>query len=781
MALGLFQYSNVENKCGNVLDYVLFSEPCALDVSSSPSTLTAAAEKSESDERFHYPIEWEMIFANKKVNNSTSSLSPIRSFKRADFEQINQLWTNFDVNLIHMANTIDDAEKYFYDNMTKCIDQHVPLITPKNFGSNHPPWFDRELINLKNKRDKARKRIKERHNTRDYDAINEEFTRYHDRRVTEYQSEQNRLCKTNPKKFWDFVNSHRHSKGYPERIEYDGKESSNEFEAAQMFNEFFATVFTDEDSNFSIGDFLQDRNIVDEAIEEITTEEVLHELQSIDVTKGVGLDGIHPLLLKNCATSLANVICALLNKSIELGEVPTIWKKMKIIPIHKSGNRNLVRHYRPIAIPPNLAKIMDKIMTKRLNAKLESKISIHQHGFVKKRNTSTNLLELTQCVYDSFECNAQLDIFFADFSKAFDKVHHSKLITKLAELGVGKRMLKWQWAFLTGRTQVTKVGKGLSSEVPITSGIIQGGHQSPICFAAFINDLPQKIKEAMVSNFADDTKAYVQVNDIGDCEKLQQAINDFSSWCIDNKLDANVSKCHVMTFARKSKPIIFKYEMNGLELSRVHEHKDLGILLDTKLTMIPHMDKQTNKAKGMLALIRRMSNGIFTHDTTRTLYMSLVRSHLDYANVVYTPNHDVHINKIESIQKQFLLYALRDEQRDEDYRLRPYSERCTNMNLQSLARRRINTGILFIYDLIERNIVAPTLNDRIELRQSNNHNLRHRDFINIPLVTRSYLFNNPFLTMCRNFNKISEIYLSSMNRIDFKQKIEKLSNDFFKL
>lgn len=323
-------------------------------------------------------------------------------------------------------------------------------------------------------------------------------------------------------------------------------------------------------------------------------------------------------------------------------------------------------------------------------------------------------------------------------------------------------------------------GNRLSTEIPITSGIIQGGHQSPICFAVFINDLPEIIKEAIVSNFADDTKLYLEINSSEDTQKLQNSINDFAQWCVENDLDVNEQKCHVMTVTRKNNPLVANYMLNGKILNRVQKHKDLGIIVDSKLTMIPHVEKQINKAKGMLGLIKRISGGIFSMGTMRTLYMSLVRSHIDYASEVYTQNCVTRIKQIESVQRRFVEYAL-NEQRDENHRLRPYMERCSDFNLQSLARRSVNTGILFIYDLIERNIVASTLNQRIEIRQQNAYNFRNSSLtlINIPNVNKDYLFNNPFFIICRYFNKVSDAYVSSVSRNDFKRKIESLPDNYF--
>lgn len=77
------------------------------------------------------------------------------------------------------------------------------------------------------------------------------------------------------------------------------------------------------------------------------------------------------------------------------------------------------------------------------------------------------------------------------------------------------------------------------------------------------------------------------------------------------------------------------------------------------------------------------------------------------------------------------------------------------------------------------NIETPNLNDQIKLKEGVNYNLRCRELIGIPLVTRTYLSNNPFLLACRNFNKIADIFSSSTNRNEFKRSIEKLKDDFF--
>lgn len=57
-----------------------------------------------------------------------------------------------------------------------------------------------------------------------------------------------------------------------------------------------------------------------------------------------------------------------------------------------------------------------------------------QHGFRKSLSTTTQLMELTYDLAETINERGQTDVVFLDFSKAFDKVSHPKLIVKLSNL-----------------------------------------------------------------------------------------------------------------------------------------------------------------------------------------------------------------------------------------------------------------------------------------------------------------------------------------------------------
>ena len=104
----------------------------------------------------------------------------------------------------------------------------------------------------------------------------------------------------------------------------------------------------------------------------------------------------------------------------------------------------------------------------------------------------------------------QTDLILLDFSKAFDKDNHSKLILKLHSYDIRVSTLHWIQAFLSNRQQSVVVEGEDSDSVPVTSGVPQGSVIGPILFLTYTNDLPQDIV-SQVRLFADDTAIYLTV------------------------------------------------------------------------------------------------------------------------------------------------------------------------------------------------------------------------------------------------------------------------------
>ncbi len=98
-----------------------------------------------------------------------------------------------------------------------------------------------------------------------------------------------------------------------------------------------------------------------------------------------------------------------------------------------------------------------------------------------------------------------------DFSKAFDRVPHARLLKKLEYVGVQGQTLKWIQSFLQGRTQRVVVDGVASEPSAVLSGVPQGTVLGPILFLIFINDLPDYVQSS-TKLFADDLILYRKIS-----------------------------------------------------------------------------------------------------------------------------------------------------------------------------------------------------------------------------------------------------------------------------
>ena len=411
----------------------------------------------------------------------------------------------------------------------------------------------------------------------------------------------------------------------------------------------------------------------------ITPDMVIETLKELKPDKSPGPDGWHPMFLKSIADLIAYPLSVLYQKSLNESLVPSQWLQAMVTAIHKTRPKNSYENYRPISITSIIGKLMESIIRDKIVSHMERNnlFSETQHGFVPSRNCITNLLICVEHWTNILDKGYPVDIIYTDFSKAFDKVPHQRLLKKMENLGIAGNTLQWIKSFLSDRKQRVRVENEFSSWTSVKSGIPQGSVLGPILFVMFINDMLDIVK-SMCLLFADDAKIFRSVHHSSDYTELQEDLNELTKRSTRWQLPFNIDKCKSLHMGKNNKKLT--YEMDGKKLKQVKEEKDLGVLVDDELKFHKQTSSAIKKANGVLGMMKK-SFSAFDDTNLPILYKTLVRPHLEYGNVVWGPHYKEDIKAIEKIQRRATKMV-------PHLKNMSYQERLRQLKIPSLAQRR---------------------------------------------------------------------------------------------
>merc|ERR1711867_265956 len=396
---------------------------------------------------------------------------------------------------------------------------------------------------------------------------------------------------------------------------------------AESLNEFFVSVFTSEDGDIPV---IEDKLTEEEKMKEFTIsmEEVEKKLLNLKDGKAPGPDNIPGYFLKQASAELSKPLTLIFNDSLDMGIVPRDWRVANVIPIFKKGDRDKCGNYRPVSLTSIVCKILESILRDRINDHLmkHDLIADSQHGFSSGLSCQTNLLTFFDQIVDNMDRGNTVDVIYLDFSKAFDKVPHSRLIEKVKSLGVNMQTVRWIKHWLQDRKQKVVINGCDSSWANVTSGVPQGSVLGPLLFLIYINDIDQGVG-GLSPLFADDTKLGGVIESCLGTKKLQSDFDKLLEWSEKWQIKFNADKCKVIRFGKFQRDS--NYVMNGQELDWVMEEKDLGVIVDNTLKSSKHCQMVVNKANRMLGMIRR-NTSCKTNPVILPLYRALVRPHLEY-------------------------------------------------------------------------------------------------------------------------------------------------------
>lgn len=364
-----------------------------------------------------------------------------------------------------------------------------------------------------------------------------------------------------------------------------------------------------------------------------------------------GADLISLDMLSLTLPNTLGIITSIVNRSIITCTFPEPWKTAIVRPLPKNANPLTFQDLRPISILPCLSKVMERVVYLQVIDYLETNnILPHvQSGFRKGRSTSTALLDVTNNILEAQDAGLGTLLVLLDFSRAFDTINISLLLSKLSFYGFDIPTVKWFESYLSDRYQYVEVRNSegtvsSSSLSTVTRGVPQGSILGPLLFILYSADIIGCIRNCNYHLYADDLQLYLSChpNDVASTvDRINDELNRIVSWSSSNCLVLNPVKSKFMILGSKlqvekissKKPDI---RLGGEAIAYTREARNLGVVIDSELRFETHVKELARNCFYRLKVLYRIRKHLSTNVRIK-LVESLVLSKFNYAAAVYGP------------------------------------------------------------------------------------------------------------------------------------------------
>ena len=366
--------------------------------------------------------------------------------------------------------------------------------------------------------------------------------------------------------------------------------------------------------------------------------------------KAAGIDMVSYPMIAHLPDSFLRIILTIFNELFAQDIVPQVWKEATVITLHKEGKpRHDPTSYRPISLTSHLGKIYERIINERLVLFLEINniIPHEQAGFRRFRSTTEHITSVVEMMKTTLlEKNTRRLAVFFDISKAFDRVWHGLLLSKLKNYGISGHLYKFIQNFLSNRKMRVRSGNKLSTPRTLDMGVPQGSVIAPTLFLVMLADIIQKVdpKDSLLKNFADDlsliSKEFQKGNCASNIESFQNQVDKIAGYLSDISLELSAPKSQLMVVGRGS--IKFDDHSYNIRIGQTilepqKQVKFLGIILHFRLDWSPHINMLAQKANKTINLIKILSAIPWLKGTKvlTNIVLALVRTKLTYGQEAF--------------------------------------------------------------------------------------------------------------------------------------------------
>jgi len=330
----------------STLDYVFTDEENLLDA------IQYEVPLGKSD---HVCLTWDMITSRSTAPQPGSKLN----YWKGDYEKIRQGLQAINWETELYGKDVTSMWITFRDRVLALVHDHIP--TKKAKRKRKSEWMTSHTLKLIKQRAKAWRQYRlhpTASNYKSYKVVRNKVNRVVKADQDRYREEIFRSFKGNPTRFYGYMRNLQTVKtGVSQLVDVDGCTSTNDTETAEILCNCFKEVFVREDDMKMVeeDDFeYTEDGVLDDITPVFTRDKIMDKLLHLKPDKSAGPDGIHPMLMKECAAEISLPLQLIYQKSFDTGSIPQDWRLANITPIFKKANemtqattdQSLSRQYR---------------------------------------------------------------------------------------------------------------------------------------------------------------------------------------------------------------------------------------------------------------------------------------------------------------------------------------------------------------------------------------------------------------------------------------------------